>query len=384
MTQIRIAQDTCQDPWGASETTFTLLNESTTTALRSCILMMTRLELLWMNGRLIDNQLLLHLSSLHTLSYLYIEPDSGLSLSHTPPDVQSHPFLHLHHITLSLGMTPNSVALFSSLVSPAPRLERLTVPWSYHSMAEETLEIIRSMLTSVHSFPLECITFRASEGLVESVRSNDNSSRLIFAPNAHICLQPSLALSPTLRELELGIHAIFLLSNVFMGEFARGLPHLERLILTPEWTAVTDFLVYAETTDVMTLDGLLPLVDYCPKLTQLRIAVHSAFSTGFNHGSRRRGGVKTTAILHTLELWTTVIKVDDRNGHVVDQTGAFLFDAFPWLTHFNIGVCTLVQPSRAKVDISLEEVELARNTWERILDDMHGLYQQARRQVERQ
>ena len=384
MTQIEIAQDTCQDPWGTSEITSTFLNESTTTTLRSYILAMTRLELLWMNGRLIDNQLLLHLSSLHTLSYLYIEPDCGLPLSYTPPGVQSHPFLHLHHITLSLGMIPNSAVIFSSLVSPAPRLERLTVPWSYFSMTEEILEIIQSMLTSVHSSPLECIIFRASEGLMKSVRSIDNTSNLIFVSNAHICLRPSLALGPTLRELELGIHAIFLLSNVFVGEFARGLPHLERLSLIPGWTAVTDFLVYPETTDVMTLDGLLPLVDYCPKLTQLRIAVRSAFSTGFNHGSRRRGGVKTTTILHTLELWTTVMKVGNTDEHFVDQTDALLFDAFPRLTHFNVGVCALVQPSQAKVDISLEEVELARNTWEHILDDMHSLYQQAGRQVERQ
>ncbi|KAH9903493.1 hypothetical protein C8Q73DRAFT_662240 [Cubamyces lactineus] len=115
-----------------------------------------------------------------------------------------------------------------------------------------------------------------------------------------------------LRTLEVSIDIIFQVDNAFVLELAQNLPHLESLSLVPPLKS--DFLFdWIDAANVRyggpngppplpTLDGLLPLFEYCSELVSLKIAVESTFSIS---SSKVFMVTSPPPRLRTLELWTT-------------------------------------------------------------------------------
>lgn len=85
----------------------------------------------------------------------------------------------------------------------------------------------------------------------------------------HECLEPLLQ-SSSLRTIRIELDLVILLKNTFLRSLATSLPHLETLSVEAHITTVLALNTeVAENAEVATLDGLLPLVERCPKLVHI-------------------------------------------------------------------------------------------------------------------
>ena len=180
-------------------------------------------------------------------------------------------------------------------------------------------------------------------------------------------LKPCLNMSQ-LQTLEISIDLIFQVDNAFVLELAQNLPHLESLSLVPPlksdfsfgWSDAADVRYGGSPADppaLPTLDGLLPLFEYCIELASLKIAVESTFSISCSEAS-----IVPSPRLRTLELWTTELAPVVGDDSFVD----YFAKTFPCLDEFCIALPSkpfiFVKP---RLPIPLPQV---RARWQSVLD----------------
>ena len=342
---------------------------------RCSILHMTCLEYLWVHGSLIDAAILSHLGSLYTLSYLFIETENTAFAGVPPSHYLPSTFPNLRHLTLSPGVSAPDA--FLPLISAAPKLVQLSVPWVFQSNQVLTGACIEVMLEHIRSFAsVQHFSLSATEGFIKYTRAPDTDGKLELFPNARRFLTPLLSLGKNpggdipgaaLRTLDIRTHFIIILDNAFLRDLARALPRIERLALIPACApgpgrlAVSSELVE----DILTFDGLIPLIESCLHLEDLKIAVRSGFSDTFDHvGARTNGWMRkreATARVRRLELWATPL-----NHDVVppEEVSSFICGVFTSLTR-----CDVVLYGLSEREVGRLQHEEVTGTWVSVLKD---------------
>ncbi|CDO69857.1 hypothetical protein BN946_scf184884.g16 [Trametes cinnabarina] len=227
----------------------------------------------WSRGLSVDT--IAHLSKMHSLQEVAIRADQK--------------------ITSRIAELANArgPSFFSSLNALVLHMESL-------ELCKEWLEIIgaptvNSLTLTVDQVPTakEFTTFlvhlvEVRQGTLNKLRFVSmtpcprGSSRHTVMP---ITLEPLLRLNITHLQLEPGMP--IQIDDTFIERMARAWPRLQTLELNAEWRR------YSEQPPLVTVPGLLPLTDHCPKLTSLAITFNSdvsAFEERVEAGERPAGG----------------------------------------------------------------------------------------------
>ncbi|TFK82298.1 hypothetical protein K466DRAFT_440469, partial [Polyporus arcularius HHB13444] len=164
----------------------------------------------------------------------------------------------------------------------------------------------------------------------------------------------------SLRTIKLEIDVVFQLSDDFLIQLASSLPHLEHLSTIP---GVLYAFKLVEKTALPTFSGLLALVENCPRLSILRLAVRTVFPKAQEDGDTATGShpVLLTSSMRIFDLFTTPVS----EGVEASTVSAFLKSTFPNLERFRVALQASHEP-----DFSAEERENACAQWSRIVEAM--------------
>lgn len=264
----------------------------------------------WSRGLSVDT--IAHLSKMHSLQEVAIRADQK--------------------ITSRIAELANArgPSFFSSLNALVLHMESL-------ELCKEWLEIIgaptvNSLTLTVDQVPTakEFTTFlvhlvEVRQGTLNKLRFVSmtpcprGSSRHTVMP---ITLEPLLRLNITHLQLEPGMP--IQIDDTFIERMARAWPRLQTLELNAEWRR------YSEQPPLVTVPGLLPLTDHCPKLTSLAITFNSdvsAFEERVEAGERPAGG-RSFDLNKTFKLGVGASVIDPEN---ISNLSSVLSDFCPGL-----------------------------------------------------
>ncbi|CDO75094.1 hypothetical protein BN946_scf185010.g19 [Trametes cinnabarina] len=298
---------------------------------------------------MLDPDSLSHLSRLPTLTTLALENDRT-ALSYPPrSEIETPAFPALKELLISTGSPsgPNALA-FIEHIGPTS-IDAVTIFWDFlYVRVHESGDMLADLLTRMGDLEqlrhIRVVLEESIERIVTDLRPSSGFIRgLKTLCDSGEYLEPALSIA-SLRTLEISTEIIFQVDNSFLSAIARSLPRLESLSLVP--TLQLDFSLHLFEQDEVdtgedrmylvrrllpTLDGLLPLVDNCPRLSNLRIAVESTISIGGPSRDRGTRAVKRGS-WWCLELWATGL--DPRLSD--DVFVAFFTDNFPELENMRV------------------------------------------------
>ena len=299
---------------------------------------MKRLEHVAINGTFADETVLLHLTSVPTLTSMFLETaESGTSTFIDTADI--HLFPRLRRFILSNGdHAPDN---FLSAINPAPALEALSIPWIYQYSPDNTAGVVDRILGTLERSNLSSLGIHLTTRLAQLITERNILFDLRLLPRAQECLQPLLRLSQ-LRVVKLELAVAFLVDNAFLRELALALPRMELLSLIPFCNGRLVGLTEGESAPLPTVDGLLPLVEHCRHLADIALAICPLVSPDFNLDMRR---MSQQASLRKMRLWATPID-DDSWAQNLSQ---FFPSAFPGLEQATVGIFVLTDQEQKKL-----------------------------------
>ncbi|KAI0664102.1 hypothetical protein C8Q70DRAFT_218527 [Cubamyces menziesii] len=333
---------------------------------------MRTLQTLWLRGDSLDTDTLLHLGALPTLRTLAFE--GGYSSVEYPPRAKTEHRAFPALKNLLITLSHDDAHSFLEHIDPE-HLEAITIYWEFLlPNTANTGNLLRSYLADasrMHSLKhVTAILDIALKRNFNNPRPVHRHSMVGLAQSAQY-LTPVLAM-PHLRTLEISIDVVFQVDDAFLLTLARSLPHLESFCLVPpfkfdftfDWTNpakapnARDGSTVAElAAPFPTLDGLLPLLEYCPNLTSLKTAVEGTFSAS---------SCRTTSVsprLRTLELWATALDTDVSDDAFAD----FFAETVPSIHEFRVVLPS--KPSRHEPEREPSaHPPQARNRWQSVLD----------------
>ncbi|KAI0372462.1 hypothetical protein BV20DRAFT_964055 [Pilatotrama ljubarskyi] len=342
---------------------------------------MHSLQTVWIKGQMWDQATLSYLSSLPSLTALALE--NGWSSVSFPPRAEcSHrAFPSLKQLLVSIAHS--GAPVFLSHINPIA-LEAVTVYWEYlYSYADASGIVIQQCLEECARFQqLQHFTVVLDREMEKRIGDTSlppgHQHKLQGFARSDEYLESVFALT-SLRTLEITIDVVFQLNNRFLRELAQNLPHLETLSLTP--SSQTEFFFdevsslgdydddhaedVADLPDyIPSLDGLLPLIESCHRLRELKLAVRSTFSCA-------PAGVKVGRLsgLRVMELWATPLDPGVADSAFID----FFMLAFPALEELHVALPTASVPTNGLY----EEVsrDAAHSRWGALLGDLSGRLQ---------
>ncbi|CDO68586.1 hypothetical protein BN946_scf184996.g17 [Trametes cinnabarina] len=271
-------------------------------------------------------------------------------------------------------------------------LDAVTVYWEYlfcdASSSGNVLESILMKLGELRQQPRH-VRVVLDETMERMLHRPSPSHALKPLPGSAESLEPILSFT-CLCTLKIGIDVVFQLDNDFISEISQHLPNLESLALVPllktdfslvrfqqeeQETGQEDPGMDTRDTDggvrrmLPTFDGLVSLVQGCPRLSTLKVAVEStivasdAISCASRDGSRVRH----------MELWATGLdpRLPDAAFH------KFFTAYFPLLDYLHV-VLPIEPHSQSELDPAVRDDlisvpisrDQARARWDAILREM--------------
>ena len=323
---------------------------------------MRSLRKVWMEDELLSEPpIMAHLASLPTLEELCM--DSHYSHPDVKAPQTSMPFSSLRTLYLTGLCSPyDPPGEFLSSIEPRS-LESLTFMWIHSYSDERTgmnyLRNFLSILSTTGALQLQNLkaTYCRDEKDLEQflIEYGMPPGALRCVADVAKDLRPLCNLT-SLRNIELEIDVVLQLRDDFLTQLATCLPHLERLSLMPG-------IVYAfrianlDEAELPTFTGVLALVEHCPHLTVLKLAVRSAIpSEGDDHTA-----LLSAFSMQALDLLATPID----ESIELNTISAFLVFTFPNLERLRIAL-----PVADDEDFSMEKRENACARWSSVIEDV--------------
>ncbi|KAI0664137.1 hypothetical protein C8Q70DRAFT_219731 [Cubamyces menziesii] len=345
------------------------------------------LRTVWIKAAFLDEDTLLHLGTLPSLTTFAIE-NGWTSVGY--PDRTKSPvkvFAPLKHLLVSIAHA--QCPAFLAYITP-DLLESITIHWEYlYSDPDSSGDTLQSCLQELAHIPAPRHVAVILDKFMEQqiVDYADSTVRLRGLAGSSFYLQRILQMSHIVT-LEIGIDVAFQIDNKFLHHVARRLPMLDTLALVPllkakysmDWSDEgdeeddeeeddedaeddeedDDDFYYRSSPPLPTLDGLFDFAERCTRLRTLKIAVEGTFSTAWERDSTRG-----TNCVRTIELWASAL-----DGKISDDVFVdFLVRAFPSMDDLRVLVPT--NPTRSAEGPDSVNSSDARCRWDAVLRDVH-------------
>jgi hypothetical protein len=214
-----------------------------------------------------------------------------------PPDSRPFPALeYVHIVTPDLNTCTSFIRTFDTYRLKRFRLRLATAP---------TLAAMESHISTLHNF---CSHTALQKLEITSIVNGQVITSRDLTIDSGI-LRPLFVLRGLLDVIiELPNH--FVLDNAFIGDVASSWPLLRTLALRGPWPKPHK----------ITLEGLLPLAQKCPRLTHLDLAIDGTVPPPWTQ-IRPGNGVSNSALLH--------LGVNESEVQNEEEVAAYLSDIFP-------------------------------------------------------
>ncbi|RPD61537.1 hypothetical protein L227DRAFT_52873 [Lentinus tigrinus ALCF2SS1-6] len=323
---------------------------------------MHSLRTVWMQDELLSEPpIMSHLASLSTLEELCMDSHYSAPDTRVPQITKRFSSLRKLHLT-GLGSVDDGT--FLSFINPAS-LQSLTFVWIHLYSDEDIggmhLRRLLSILSTIRALQLQSIraAYRGDERSLTNLLIEDRGIKryLRSLPQGAAYLR-SLCDLTSLQRIELEIDVVIQLSDDFLVQLASSLPHLQCLSLVPGILYPFDL---AEETELPTFQGLLALVEHCPHLSVVKLAVRTTFPTETGDTNAEPSPLLSSHTMRVLDLFAT--PVGDGDDH--NMISAFIMFTFPNLERFRV-----VLPAAEDESYTAEERDHACARWSSVMEDI--------------
>ena len=315
------------------------------------------------NTVLLQDSMLAHLASLHSLTDIYVDGTLGC------PSFRPLLFPHLRNLLITCrdARPAEMLSLFI-----APSLEKITVlcTWDAGDLkgsdehVTEWLDILSRAPPHLDSNvtwvpPLQ--QFIAVLGARERQILSDYGLQIDAILGNGPDVLRALTRFRFLRTIRIEIDSIISIDNKFVRTLAEGLPNIEELSLTPP--PGVDFQPRSNLV-LPTFDSLVAFSEHCLRLSMLSLPIRATFASyTFWHTYRTStaGRERRLSSLKTLALWTTPM-IGGANAKTVSIYLGWIFPALVSLRPY-------VQAAVGRV-FDGEMRRVARAEWTVVLDEM--------------